>query len=387
MPLPGHAFPCVVRNPRVRWYVPCLPSPVIAALYADPADAGCHMRGGPSSGNAVRIRRAVDSAQETATLSFTIAIVGFGRTTLDDVTYDQDSEITSLPLPEAMGGTFTYSLTPNVPGLTFNAATRVLRGTPTKAGTYPMIYTATDTHSTMASLYFTVAVRPSLRSTWSFDGVWYGDDYVVTGTYVDTLTFTKDRYIFYRAHYRQDGTFSFGWNESGTWDSTRNTVTKTFLHNHDNDDDTPERLTSISKNYTWGDDAHGLLLMHHWVDEDERMDYNFDLYQRVPNPLPSPIGVWRGAGNDGAEFRITVDADGMFRFEAEFPAEGGTETITARWELDEDNYFLNLTDGVETWTPIGGVPGPGESWVMGRFAYAPTDRWDLSTPYTGIVPS
>ena len=81
---------------------------------------------------------ATDSAQETATLSFTIAIVGFARTTLGNVTHDQDSEITSVTLPEATGGTFTYSVTPVVPGLTFNAATRDLSGTPTKAGTYPL---------------------------------------------------------------------------------------------------------------------------------------------------------------------------------------------------------------------------------------------------------
>ena len=351
-------------------------TPVIPGLTFDAATR--ELSGTPTTpGTYPMTYEATDSAQETATLSFTIAIVGFGRTTSDDVTYDQDSEITSLTLPEATGGTFTYSLTPDVPGLTFNAATRELSGTPTKAEMYPLTYTATDTLGAVASLNFVVTVRPSLRGTWTDTFGWYDDDGHV-GIQVDTLTFTKDRYILHRAHYRDDGTFDHSWTNSGTWTPAgRNTVTRTYLHNHDDNDDTPERLTSISKNYIWGDESRELLLMHHWMDDEEKtVDSSYDAYGRVPNPLPSPLGVWRGTQewDEGpVEFTMTVNVDGTFRSETEEPE--GTATLTARWDLDEDNYYLNLTDAVETWTPIGGAPEPADaSKGMRRFAYAATDR-------------
>jgi hypothetical protein len=351
-------------------------TPVIPGLTFDAATR--ELSGTPTTpGTYPMTYEATDSAQATVTLSFTIEIVGFGRTPLDDVTYDRDSEIMSLTLPEAMGGTFTYSLTPVPPGLTFEAATRELSGTPTKAEMYPLTYTATDTLGTMASLNFVVTVRPSLRGTWISTGYTWDEDDRDQGTFVDTLTFTKERYILHRAHYRHDGTFGYSWANSGTWRSTGSTVTRTWLHNHDDDDDTPERLTSISKNYIWGDESRELLLMHHWMDDEEKtVDSSYDAYGRVPNPLPSPLGVWRGTQewDEGpVEFTMTVNVDGTFRSETEEPE--GTATLTARWDLDEDNYYLNLTDAVETWTPIGGAPEPADaSKGMRRFAYAATDR-------------
>ena len=69
--------------------------------------------------------------------------------------------MSSVTLPAALGGSgeLTYSLTPEVPGLTFTAATRVLDGTPTAAGSYSMTYTATDTRDIAASLRFTITVQ------------------------------------------------------------------------------------------------------------------------------------------------------------------------------------------------------------------------------------
>ena len=55
-------------------------------------------------------------------------------------------------------GTLSYSLSPSVPGLTFNAATRALVGTPTAAGTYNMTYTARDADGDIAALHFTLSV-------------------------------------------------------------------------------------------------------------------------------------------------------------------------------------------------------------------------------------
>ena len=319
----------------------------------------------------------IDSAQGTASLSFTIAVVGFGRTTLDDVSYDQDSAIASLSLPEAIGGTLAYSLTPAVPGLTFDAATRVLSGTPTKAGMYSLTYTATDAQGTTASLDFALAVLPSLRGTWMSDDFdWWEDDEPL-GTFVDVVTFTKERFIMFRAHYRHDGTLVSSFAESGTWGASGNTVTRTWLENHDDDDETPDILRSISKYFVWADETRDLLLMHNWAHGDEEpVGRYLESYRRVSNPIPSPIGVWRATDEwdqGPVVFTITVSADGMFDYQLD--EVHGTENVIARWELDEDNYYLNISDAYTTFTPIGGSPQRDREGFSGtgRFAYAPTD--------------
>ena len=86
--------------------------------------------------------------------------------TVDDQTYTEGVGVIPLELPEANGGngTLSYSLTPTVPGLTFAAATRTLRGTPSTVGSYDMTYHAVDsddntTASDAATLTFTIMVQ------------------------------------------------------------------------------------------------------------------------------------------------------------------------------------------------------------------------------------
>ena len=78
-------------------------------------------------------------------------------------TYTLDTAIGTLALPEASGGdgTLTYSLSPNVPGLAFEAATRTLSGSPSTTGTYNMSYTATDEDRDTATLRFVISVTAS----------------------------------------------------------------------------------------------------------------------------------------------------------------------------------------------------------------------------------
>ena len=294
--------------------------------------------------------------------------------------------ISAVTLPPAMGGkdTLTYSLTPEVQGLTFDPATRVLSGTPTAAGTYPMTYTATDAESTMASVKFTITVntaKPTLWGTWRSSSTydWYGHsgDQVV-GTFVDTLTFTDSRYILHRSHYYFDGTFDSSWTDSGTWEAdTPGTVTRIWEDDDDDDGETPRRLRRLPKQYVWADEARNVLLMTHWPDDHEHT--GLDRYERVvPDPLPADaiVGGWRGRTewNHGpVAFIMTVNGDGTFIFELQWP--DGTETTTAKWELDTGNYYLSLTDARETWTPTGGSPEPtGDFKGADRFALAPTDR-------------
>ena len=77
-----------------------------------------------------------------------------------DRAYTSGTAIAAVTLPAASGGdgALAYALDPNVPGLTFDPATRRLSGTPTRAGTYNVTYTATDADGDSDSLEFTIAV-------------------------------------------------------------------------------------------------------------------------------------------------------------------------------------------------------------------------------------
>ena len=85
-----------------------------------------------------------------------------------DADYTLGTSTEPLILPEATGGSgaFTYSLKPDVPGLSFDTSTRRLSGKPTSVGEYAMTYTATDAAPDMGTttLMFTVVVSPSAVS-------------------------------------------------------------------------------------------------------------------------------------------------------------------------------------------------------------------------------
>ena len=81
----------------------------------------------------------------------------------DDQNYSRDRAITPLQLPEATGGTGTLTYTLTGPGggpggLSFNASTRTLSGTPNRTGTTTLTYTVTDTNGDSTSVDFTVTV-------------------------------------------------------------------------------------------------------------------------------------------------------------------------------------------------------------------------------------
>ena len=92
-----------------------------------------------------------DADGDTATLTFEIEVdtmPTFEGATVPDQSYRTGDDIGVLELPSASVGEYEepprYSLSPEVPGLTFDAASLTLSGTPTVAGTYEMIYRVED---------------------------------------------------------------------------------------------------------------------------------------------------------------------------------------------------------------------------------------------------
>ena len=77
------------------------------------------------------------------------------------LSYQVDREIGTLLLPPgtAGSGSLTYSLTPAIPGLTFDGNVRTLTGTPTEVGEYDMTYRAMDEDDNTATLDFTITVE------------------------------------------------------------------------------------------------------------------------------------------------------------------------------------------------------------------------------------
>ena len=84
-----------------------------------------------------------------------------------DQTYTVGTAIDALTLPEASSGNapLSYSLTPSVPGLTFDTTARQLTGTPSTTGTYAMTYTVTDEDGDTDALSFAVTVSGDDRAS------------------------------------------------------------------------------------------------------------------------------------------------------------------------------------------------------------------------------
>ena len=138
------------------------------------SDTGCASRGshtvtGLTNGTTytfqVRAVNAVGSglaSAESNEATPTAPPPNFSGVTINNRTYQQNAVIEPAVLPAASGGdgTLTYALSPALPsGLSFDAATRTLSGTPTATAvpsTYT--YTATDANGDHASLTFTLKV-------------------------------------------------------------------------------------------------------------------------------------------------------------------------------------------------------------------------------------
>ena len=107
-----------------------------------------------------------DANGASAIATFMVTVnAGLALTASGDQTYTRGTAISNLQLPEATGGTgtYTYTLTGILPpGLNFTAGTRTLSGTPNRTGTTTLTYTVTDTNGDSANATFTVRINAGL---------------------------------------------------------------------------------------------------------------------------------------------------------------------------------------------------------------------------------
>ena len=127
-----------------------------------------------TSGAAVATYIVTDEDGAVAVLTFSITINGgmsmsFGfadNTMIADQSYTAGTAITPLVLPAASGGTgaLTYRLVGLPAGLSFDAATRTIAGTPTAAtaGAVEVSYIVTDEGGSIAFLTFSIKVNSAL---------------------------------------------------------------------------------------------------------------------------------------------------------------------------------------------------------------------------------
>ncbi len=174
--LPEVADQRYVYGEQIAWALPPAvggTAPYTYSLSPDPPDgltfvaATRVLSGTPTeaTGAVAYTYEATDADGETASDTFYIE-VALALASIDDQKY-RVGEAASLVLPAALGGADpTYMLTPALPlGLTFDAATRTLGGTPMEA-TAPVeyAYVATDANGLAASDTFLIEVALALAS-------------------------------------------------------------------------------------------------------------------------------------------------------------------------------------------------------------------------------
>ena len=146
-----------------------------------------------------------DGPDDEDTWTFTLTIdpeddtsPTFGGT-VGDTPFPFGLKIGDMELPEATGGNgqLIYSLRPKdprgliPPGLTFKSSTREITGTPTKSGTYPLIYMVEDSDTNRATNdideeEFVITVTADSAPT--FGGETQSDKTYPNRTAIDTLT-------------------------------------------------------------------------------------------------------------------------------------------------------------------------------------------------------
>ena len=226
----------------------------------------------------------------------------------------------------------------------------------------------------------------SFVGTWRYEAPRWemledGEDYVMVGAAVRTLTFTESRWILHIVTIPNDLAPAdldlADETRSGTWGSvTGSTITKTFLDWNDEEDRPNDDPTNMILKYhiVSGD----VVLMQHWHEYEP--DERYAKMERVKSPEADLVGRWvqEFENEDEAWTReITLGADGSFRrlFTGHSPP--SRHDVTGTYELDSDEKFIFVTI---TETLNNGELATGPFWAPGellRFAYAPSNNRNL----------
>ena len=150
-------------------------TPLAYTLSGLPADLGLSfnastrtLSGTPNrTGTTTLTYEVTDTNGASTNATFTVSVSeGLALTAPGNQNYTRGTAITDLQLPVATGGTapLTYTLSglPADLGLSFNASTRLLSGTPNRTGTTALTYEVTDTNGASTSVDFTVSVSDGL---------------------------------------------------------------------------------------------------------------------------------------------------------------------------------------------------------------------------------
>ena len=193
--------------------------------YTCRSPAGCEVAGGAvASGSVARTQAGVDA--DDAEPEFPAG------SSLEDLSVPAGEPIEALTLPEASGGdgALTYSLSPEVPGLSFDPVERQLTGTPTEIANYDMTYAAADSDGDAAKLTFAIAVKQPTSFRLGEDNGW-ARGVVRAGDLFYIVDDNSDRVYAYDADWQRDTSGDFALDAENTsprgiaWDGARFYIT------------------------------------------------------------------------------------------------------------------------------------------------------------------
>ena len=316
--------------------------------YTCRSPAGCEVAGGAvASGSVVRTQAGVDA--DDAEPEFPAG------SSLDDRAYPAGEPIEALTLPEASGGdgALTYSLSPEVPGLSFDPVERQLTGTPTQIDNYEMSYTAADTDGDAAKLTFAIAVREPTSFRLGEDNGW-ARGVVRAGDLFYIVDDNSDRVYAYDADWQRDASGDFALDADNSsprgiaWDGARFYVTdhiddKVYAYGADGQraasaDFALDADNTIARGIVWADGRFHVVDLRRNVNlrrtvyaygadgqRDASADFDLDAANRGPHGI-----AWA----DG-RFHVTdYIADKVFAYGAD-----GRRDASADFDLESKNTF------------------------------------------------
>ncbi len=217
---------------------------------------------------------------------------------------------------------------------------------------------------------------PTLQGTWQWTDSYVDDRDGRTYREVQVVTFTgAGRFIAYNAVDADTGARIDDWQESGGWSATDTTITRTWLDDHDGDDETPAIRREQVKAYYWQEERQAVFLAPGWSADAGAAPHR---YTRVADPLAALIGTtWNWRRNEGSYSlagTLTFNADGTFVAESVRPDD--THRVEGAYTWDAEALALVPSDMTLTITPADGGAPSTESFAPDgpfRWAVAPTD--------------